>query len=322
MFERKWARRGLILIAACFVFFHVLGTDVFARVGGGGTSGSRGSRPSAPSKSYTQPQPSQPSQQQRQYAPSPAQPTGSPFLRGLAGGLVGGMIGSLLFGGLGFAGGHGGGWGGPGLFDILLIGALLYGIYWFVMKRRRAAPAAASYQSRAEAMEPAYAPQYGQAHYEEVPSARDELQRGLDHIRQMDSSFDEARFRDLCTDSFFKIQGAWENRDMASVQNLLTDEMFRTMQGDADKLRAEGKFNKLDSIAVRSVDLMEAWQESGQDYITVLFYANLLDYTVDEASGNVISGSKTEPVKFKEYWTLTRPVGNNPWQLSAISQAE
>jgi predicted lipid-binding transport protein (Tim44 family) len=25
-------------------------------------------------------------------------------------------------------------------------------------------------------------------------------------------------------------------------------------------------------------------------------------------------------VKFEEYWTLTRPVGPNPWKLSAIQQ--
>jgi predicted lipid-binding transport protein (Tim44 family) len=55
--------------------------------------------------------------------------------------------------------------------------------------------------------------------------------------------------------------------------------------------------------------------------MTARFYANLLDYTVDETSGQVVSGSKTEPIKFEEYWTFTRPVGNNPWQLSAITQA-
>jgi len=43
---------------------------------------------------------------------------------------------------------------------------------------------------------------------------------------------------------------------------------------------------------------------------------------VDEATGQVVSGSKTEPVKFEEYWTFTRPVGNNPWKLSAINQAD
>jgi predicted lipid-binding transport protein (Tim44 family) len=98
--------------------------------------------------------------------------------------------------------------------------------------------------------------------------------------------------------------------------------MFRVIQDDSEKLKSERKVNKLENIAVRSVDMVEAWQESGRDYITVRFYANLLDYTVDEATGKVLSGSKTEPVKFEEYWTFTRLVGNNPWQLSAIQQAE
>ncbi len=51
-------------------------------------------------------------------------------------------------------------------------------------------------------------------------------------------------------------------------------------------------------------------------------YANLLDYTTDEQTGQVVSGSKTDPVKFNEYWTFTRPVGDHPWKLSAISQVE
>jgi predicted lipid-binding transport protein (Tim44 family) len=36
----------------------------------------------------------------------------------------------------------------------------------------------------------------------------------------------------------------------------------------------------------------------------------------------VVSGRRTEPVKFREYWTFTRPVGDHPWKLSAINQAE
>ena len=98
--------------------------------------------------------------------------------------------------------------------------------------------------------------------------------------------------------------------------------MSRLIDDDIAKLKLDKKINKLENIAVRSVDIVEAWQESGRDYLTVKLYANLLDYTVDEITGQVISGSKTEPVKFEEYWTFTRPVGNNPWQLSAIQQAE
>ena len=121
-------------------------------------------------------------------------------------------------------------------------------------------------------------------------------------------------------DTFFKIQGAWANRDMSTVRTLLTDEMYRILQGDAEALKAQKKINRLENIAVRSVDITEAWQESGSDFITVRVYANLLDYNVDETTGQVVEGSKTEPVKFEEYWTFTRPVGNNPWKLSAINQ--
>ncbi len=61
------------------------------------------------------------------------------------------------------------------------------------------------------------------------------------------------------------------------------------------------------------MDLTEAWQERGQDYLTVRVYANLLDYKLDERTGQLVSGSKTDPVKFDEYWTFTRPVGPNSW---------
>ncbi len=241
------------------------------------------------------------------------------------GGVMGGILGGMLFRGLGFGGDQGDpgtdGSGGIGLFEIFLIGALLLGIYWYIKKRRQAALASAYHQNSIGTVEPPY-----QISYEKnLEQPRDEewnLEKGLSYIRQMDSSFDEKKFQDLCMDHFFNIQGAWANREMSGVRNLLTAEMSGILQGDAEKLKSGKKMNRLENIAVRSVDVVEAWQESGRDYITVRFYANLLDYMVDETTGQVVSGSKTEPVKFEEYWTFTRPVGNNPWKLSAINQTD
>ena len=242
-------------------------------------------------------------------------------MRGLGGGILGGLIGGMLFSSLGFGANRGGfGGGGIGLFEILIFGALLFGVYWYFKRRRQEAAAKAYYQSSAESIEP-YPASSGPA-YVQVHQGDQDLSKGLGYVRQMDSSFDEKKFKDQCMDHFFKIQGAWINRNLSGVKSLLTDEMFGIIQGDAEKLKAEKKVNKLENIAVRSVDIVEAWQESGKDYITVRFYANLLDYTVEETTGRVVSGSKTEPVKFEEYWTFTRPVGNHPWRLSAINQAE
>ena len=53
--------------------------------------------------------------------------------------------------------------------------------------------------------------------------------------------------------------------------------------------------------------------------MTVVFTANVLDYTTDEA-GQLVDGSRTEPVKFEEFWTFVRPVGPGAWHLTAIQQ--
>ena len=143
---------------------------------------------------------------------------------------------------------------------------------------------------------------------------------GISYIRQMDPSFDEGRFKETAMDIFFKLQGAWMNRDLSSVDTLLTDEMKGIIQRDIDNLLREKKVNRLENIAVRNIEIVEAWQESGQDFLTVLFTANLLDYTTDDSTGKVVEGSKTDPVKFEEFWTFTRALGNNPWKLSAINQ--
>ncbi len=63
----------------------------------------------------------------------------------------------------------------------------------------------------------------------------EDLEQGLANIRQFDPYFDEAKFQDMGMDTFFKIQGAWANRDMATVRALLTGEMFRILQGDVER---------------------------------------------------------------------------------------
>jgi len=319
MFLSRWAKKGLMFFSLFFLVFYVLEIDAFARAGGGRSMGSRGSRsystPSSPSRQFSPTTPSRPAQPFQQ-------PQSGGFLRSMAGGLVGGMIGGMLFRSLGFAGGGGMGGGGIGMFEIILIGLLLYGVWWYIKKKRLEAADTGNpyYREVSEPQQPtpygssAYAPAY-----EQQPATSD-LGAGLGYLRQMDPSFDEQRFKDQCLDSFFKVQAACANRDMSVIRTLLTDEMFGLLQRDADDMKQKRQINRIENIAVRTVDISEVWQEAGKDFITAGLYANLLDYTVDEASGQMVSGSKTEPVKFEEYWTFTRPVGNNPWQLSAINQ--
>lgn len=297
-----------------------------ARAGGGRSMGSRGSRSYAPpGGSYSQPAPMRPAAPA--YQPSPmARPQSGGFLRsmagGVAGGLLGGMLGGMLFRGLGFAGPGVGGMGGSGigLFEIILLAGIGYLIYRFIKKRREEAPASGGYDTYQQTPPVSYSP----TGYSPAPAAMSdpaaELDQGLAHVRQMDPAFDADRFCDSAMDIFFKIQGAWMNRDLAPVNALLTEELKRMLQGDVDQLLRDKRVNRLENIAVRTVEIVEAWQESGEDYLMVLITANLLDYTTDDVTGQVVAGSKSDPVKFQEFWTFRRPVGPNPWRLTAIDQ--
>jgi predicted lipid-binding transport protein (Tim44 family) len=311
-----------------------------ARIGGGRSSGSRGSHSmSAPrpafnppaSRPYSSPSPgyTTPGQQPRPVpnmpSPNPSSSGWGSFGRGLAGGLVGGMIGNMLFGGSGHAGAGmpagagGGGCSSVGLFDLLIIGGLLYLGYRWLSRRQEA------YQSSNAGANPVTIPttwQTAAPEAEPLPLPGADVKTELDAIMRSDPSFNEAAFKETAQDMFFKLQGAWMRQEPSLLKDMAAPELAAALQKDVETLKAKGQINKLENIAVRQVAVSEAWQEQGQDFITVGFLANLLDYTVDANTNLVVAGSDTQPVKFEEYWTFTRPTGPGPWKLSAITQPE
>jgi len=319
-----------LFVALCFLFFVGMESLAFARAGGGRSSGSRGfssggtsggtyrSAPSSPMGGYQQ-RPTTPTPS----APAPTTPSfGRSLLYGIGGGLIGGAIGSMLFGGHGFAGG-GGGWGGGGFgFGDIMILLVVAGIVYFIVKRFRAqrqqqmemSSAGAGYNQSYAYNEPVYDQPYEPAHQE------DRVTQGLRYIKEMDAAFDKDKFKEYVEDNFFRIQSAWTKRDISGVRSLLAPQMVDVFQNDINNYVANRQFNRLENIAVREVEVVDAGQDQGEEYITVKFLASLLDYTVDEATNKTISGSTTDPVKFLEYWTFQRKIGQRDWLLGGITQ--
>jgi predicted lipid-binding transport protein (Tim44 family) len=315
--KRTMANVFTLTLLTAFILLWI-SSEVFARAGGGMSGGSRGSRSfSAPrTMSPSTPSPGAPSSGMFNRATPNTPSTGSPFLRGLAGGLAGGFLGSLLFSGMGHgAMGSGGGGGGIGLLEILLLGVAAFLLFKFIRGRKKSAESQTQPTNYAT-------PSYAQDPYPPQAQAADQtVEAGLGHIQSMDARFNPVDFKEWVQDLFFKIQAAWTNQDLGSLTPFLGPEIKALFSQDLEAQKAQGRVNRLENISIRSVDITEAWQEEGKDYITILFFANLLDYLEDKKTGAVVSGSKTEPVKFREYWTFTRPVGGQGnWQLSAIQQ--
>jgi len=305
---------AMILLSVC-----VWTSETWARAGGGKSTGSRGSRTSSSPQS-----PETTSSSRQAVPPSAVQqsmPQRSGWMSGLTGGIMGfalgGLLGGMLFGGLG-----GGLFGGVGLLEILLIGGLLYFAFAYMRRRQQPTPASPYGYAPPQGTEtPSWQSESMPGATASMAATESDLERGIRHIRQMDSTFDPVHFTAAASDVFFQVQAAWMGRDMEPIRHLVTPEIYEQMHKECDRLRVERHINRLENIAVRSTEVTEVWQESGQDFVTVHLLASLLDYTVEEGSNRLVAGSRTEPVKFEEYWTFTRPVGPHAWQLGAIQQA-
>lgn len=331
----------ILVFATLFIFAAAtfMESMAWARAGGGRGSGSRGGRsfssPQMPSSS-SRVSPGMSTTGQSPFSGNPAQGSGnffsrSPFLQGMAGGLAGGMLGSLLFGGVGHAGSGGIGRGGIGLMDIIILGVILYLAYRF-FKRRRAQNEAVASAHFGNTSQPRPG---GNAEFprtltpylmdplpETGPSSTGEADRGFGRMGSQDAGFDEERFKETAQDLFFRIQAGWTNRSLEGIENILTKEMAEFFRSEFETLKQKGIINRLENIAIRRVELSEAWQEPGKDFITVLITANLLDYTVNAETREVVQGDRMNPVKFQEFWTFCREGGSAGWRLSAINQME
>ncbi|HEV8584571.1 MAG TPA: Tim44-like domain-containing protein [Methylomirabilota bacterium] len=235
---------------------------------------------------------------------------------GIAGFALGGLLASMFMG-------HGLG-GGIGLLEILLIGGGLFVLFRFMSARRGAqqqpayAGAGGSYGGG-----PAYAeaPAPTTSAMAAAPSAvESDLDRGLSHIRSMDPTFDPGFVSDAARGLFGDVQRALSARDISPASSRLTSRMYTELTQQCDRLRAARQTNRMEAINLRTADVSEAWQESGQDFVTVYLAGSLVDYTVDDTTGAVVAGAQA-PQEFEEFWTFTRAVGPNAWRLSAIQSA-
>ena len=303
MLWKKFAPIFFMLIAFSLIEGGLMADYADARSGSGGRSFSP-SPGKAPN--YSQPAPSSPNR------------TGGSFGRGLVGGLIGGAIGGMLFGSLFGAGGSG-----MGILPILLLVGIGFFLYKkFSRARQKDGDAAPSPDARQEVSPSNIFGGGNDSALSPPPQliGEDLAAGGICQIKQTDRTFDPAHFTEVASDVFFQVQAGWMRRDLDSYKHLLGEQLAREYAEHFAEMHSKGHINKLESIAIRGVEIVQAGSDGREDFVTVLFTANLLDYTVDDKSGELVSGSMINPVKFREEWTWARPTGTQDWKLEGIKE--
>ena len=129
-----------------------------------------------------------------------------------------------------------------------------------------------------------------------------------DYLR-LDPNFDEAQFKEKLANWYVQLQNAWQKRDISSLRPYLTDAFYAQVERQLQSHIQAHRTNIIDRIAVLSVQLKGYKQENGEDKIIAYLNTRIVDYTVDDNTGNVLYGNKNVE-KFMTYeWLLTRTSG-------------
>ena len=323
MFTSRFVKLGSVLAALLMIVSLAATGAAEARMGG--SFGSRGIRTYS-SPSITTLAPSTVAPVQRSMTPntgtySPgytnnglgSQPFGynrGGFWSGLGGGILGGMLGGLFFHGL-FGSMMGYGFGGIGggfsaIFQLLLVGGLVWLAFRWFRNQQPTAP-------RGFGVGPSGFPFGG--------SPTGGTQPGSGFGSPNAANCDEIGISNRDLEGFeqllAEVQDAYARDDHQGLRRLSTPEMVSYFSEELADNALHGVKNQVRDLNFLKGELSEAWREGSKDYATVAMNWSAIDLMVDRASGTVVKGDPDKPVETVELWTFVRDNGG-PWQLSAI----
>lgn len=223
------------------------------------------------------------------------------WLAAIVGLVVWGLLARLVFGALYHQGSR------IGVAELVLVGTVIVLTLRCVLQRRakpRSMAAAVGAPPPREELPPVPPTDFG---------------RGIQAIRRADRGFDPAPFAGYAGMMFRDVEGVRVARDAGPLRDRLTPEMYEELRALCAGLRTAGRSVRVDEVDV-GAEITEAWQDGDQDYVTACVAGSILGHTVDDATGTVVSGSRTESSAVKAFLTFTRPAGLNSWMLSIIQE--
>ena len=133
--------------------------------------------------------------------------------------------------------------------------------------------------------------------------------RPISEYTGIDPGFDTAELAAKLSNVYVKLQNAWQDKDLTPVRPYLTDDFYAQMDRQLTAMKNRNQTNYVERIAVLSSEPVTFYQENGMDHIIAILKTRIVDYTLDDTTGALVSGSKTKE-KFMTYeYDLCRKSG-------------
>lgn len=111
-------------------------------------------------------------------------------------------------------------------------------------------------------------------------------------IREIDKFFNEDKFITDVKNKFITLQNAWTQRDWEIIRPIESESLFeqhsKQLQGYIDR----GQINKMERISVNFAELVSFTQDNDKDTVVVALNSSMIDYIIDEKTGNILKGDR------------------------------
>ncbi len=109
--------------------------------------------------------------------------------------------------------------------------------------------------------------------------------------------------------TFGEFQTAWAARDLVRMRPLMSDSLFATQTYWVEEYKRQHLRNITENAQIASLELASVTRDAFYDAVTIRVYASSLDYTVSDANNQIVSGNRSRPRSYTEYWTMIRGRG-------------
>ncbi len=112
-------------------------------------------------------------------------------------------------------------------------------------------------------------------------------------IKQDDPNFSASDFITFTKQVYIDIENAWCNRDLTPVRPVMHENLYNTTNKQVQSKIEQGVVYHYESIAIDTAYLTSYQRDSQFEYVTAYLSSRMIDYQVDEKTGNIIRGDKT-----------------------------
>ena len=127
---------------------------------------------------------------------------------------------------------------------------------------------------------------------------------------ESDPAFDESALCDKLANLYVQMQNGWMAHDISPLRPYFTDALFTRFERQLAQKTQAGQTNYVERIAVLDTKLLGFKRDSANDYAILRLRSRIVDYTLDDKTGRLVSGDRNKELFMTYEYELTRSRGH------------